>query len=194
MASRAPRREVTGGIAGGGLALLLAFAFAGSCTPPPPPQPDGLPEGGVASSPRRPPPTEDGAAGGPGPSTTVPDGRAPTTPLEPIVFGTQLCDSCRMVIAAPAFAVQVYSADGRVSSFDDPGCLVIEMETGRAVPLVFAFHHADADRWLSDDQVGFVRRAATPMEFGYAAVDAADAELTFAELRAELRARFGLTR
>jgi len=115
----------------------------------------------------------------------------PPTAAAPIRYGEQACDACVMVIGAPAYAAQAMTADGRVLSFDDPGCLVLEVVMGRLEPARSRFRHADEDRWLALDEVAFVRREGTPMDFGYAAVDRAEGELTFEQVRAEMDARFG---
>lgn len=125
------------------------------------------------------------------PDDPAPPRDTPTTAALPIRYGEQACDACVMVIGVPGSAAQATAADGRVLSFDDPGCLVLEVVMGRLASDRALFRHADEDRWLALDEVAFVRRDGTPMDFGYAAVDRADGELTFDEVRAEMDARFG---
>ncbi|MFO1050795.1 MAG: hypothetical protein U1F36_01105 [Planctomycetota bacterium] len=110
----------------------------------------------------------------------------------PVAFGSVACSSCRMQIDAPGYAVQCRAADGSLAVFDDPGCLVIEIETGRLQPTGVLFRHRSEDRWIPLARVGFVRDEGTPMRFGFAAVDRGAGTFSFDEVRAELRSRFGL--
>jgi hypothetical protein len=115
-----------------------------------------------------------------------------TSAFTPIAWGSQACDSCRMSIDAPAHATQAIADDGRVLSFDDPGCLVIEIGMGRLRPGEIRFRHVDEDRWLALDEAGFARREGTPMSFGYVAVDREHAALDFPQVVVEMTERFQL--
>jgi hypothetical protein len=91
---------------------------------------------------------------------------------QPVVWGKQACAFCRMHVSEPAFAAQLHTGEGEVLHFDDPGCL-FSLEHARQ-PSVHArwFHHVREDRWLSGDDVGFIRVEPTPMGFGLGAVEA----------------------
>src|SRR5512139_683025 len=66
---------------------------------------------------------------------------APTVPSGPvpIVWDKEPCAHCRMHIGDPRFAAQLQAADGRVASFDDPGCLFayVEAEAPEVTHLYF---------------------------------------------------------
>jgi copper chaperone NosL len=89
----------------------------------------------------------------------------------PIAFDREPCAHCRMLISDPAFAAQLESAEGETLSFDDPGCLLAELDA-HPNPRAVWFHHVREDRWLADGEVGFVRVPHTPMGYGLGAVAA----------------------
>jgi hypothetical protein len=76
-----------------------------------------------------------------------------------------------MLIGDPAYAAQLEGADGEVASFDDPGCLLAALDAYPDLRALW-FHHLREERWLSRDEVGFVRVPHTPMGYGLAAVAA----------------------
>jgi len=92
------------------------------------------------------------------------------------------------------FAAQCRAADGTLRVFDDLGCMVVEMGMGRLEARDVYFHHFEQERWVPLGNVGFVRFAATPMQFGYVAVDAAAGALSFEQIRAEMKQKFELQR
>lgn len=89
----------------------------------------------------------------------------------PIAFDREPCAHCRMLISDPAYAAQLESADGEVASFDDPGCLLAALDA-HPHPRALWFHHLREERWLTGDEVRFVRVPHTPMGYGLAAVGA----------------------
>jgi copper chaperone NosL len=48
-----------------------------------------------------------------------------------IHYGSDACDHCRMTIVDPAFAAQLVTRTGKTYRFDDPGCLVAFVTSGR---------------------------------------------------------------
>lgn len=111
---------------------------------------------------------------------------------QPIVWDKEPCAHCRMLISDPAFAAQLHREDGRVESFDDPGCLFARLEQDRSPVAALWFHHLREDRWLPGDGVAFVRIAPTPMDFGFGAVDPGTPEaLSLDEVREAVGARAG---
>jgi copper chaperone NosL len=52
----------------------------------------------------------------------------------PILYDTDACDHCRMTIADPTFAAQVVMRTGKRYVFDDPGCVVAFLSSGRVAP------------------------------------------------------------
>lgn len=96
-------------------------------------------------------------------ATAVPDGP------QPIAWDREACAHCRMHIGDPHFAAQLQATDGRVLSFDDPGCLIrFRAEQPIEVRAVY-FHHFGEDRWLTEGEVAFVPVASTPMGYGFGA-------------------------
>jgi hypothetical protein len=112
--------------------------------------------------------------------------------LGQVAWGAEPCASCGMPVAEKPYAAQCLDSEGRVLTYDDLGCLVIEMGSGRIEPRSIQFRHAREDRWIPLAEAGFVRDPATPMAFGFAAVEAAAGTLDFAAVHAELAARHDL--
>jgi len=48
-----------------------------------------------------------------------------------IHYASDACDHCRMTIVDPAFAAQLVTATGKIYRFDDPGCLLTFVSSGR---------------------------------------------------------------
>jgi len=99
--------------------------------------------------------------------------RLPDGPV-PIAWGKEACAHCHMHVSEAGFAVQAQTKTGDVLNFDDPGCFFSYLDDQRPDLHAVWFHHSREDRWLARDQVGFVAGAATPMDFGLAAVDATE--------------------
>src|SRR5262249_3364817 len=96
--------------------------------------------------------------------------RLPDAP-EPIAWDREACAHCHMHVGEPGFAAQASDADGRVYTFDDPGCL-LDWRAHRAEPPArIWFHHSTEDRWIPLERVAFLRGARSPMGSGLAAVD-----------------------
>jgi copper chaperone NosL len=91
----------------------------------------------------------------------------------PIVWNREPCAHCRMLVGEPAFAAQLVTRGGDVLAFDDPGCLFHYLEEQRPDVHRMWFHDSTAERWLTPEEVGFVRGAQTPMNYGLAAVPVA---------------------
>lgn len=115
--------------------------------------------------------------------------RLPDGPVE-IAWEQAACAHCHMHLSERAYAVQLQTSDGEVLNFDDPGCFFLYLaEAAPAVHEVW-FHHASQPRWLRRAEVGFVPAAATPMNFGLAAVDrAAPGAVSWEAARAVIAAR-----
>lgn len=89
----------------------------------------------------------------------------------PIAWDAEPCADCHMLIGDPAYAAQLQTEQGRVFDFDDPGCLFHFLRSHSLQARAIYFHHAQADRWLTRAEVGFVRGTHTPMGYGLVAVD-----------------------
>ncbi|GIW73095.1 MAG: hypothetical protein KatS3mg102_2637 [Planctomycetota bacterium] len=99
--------------------------------------------------------------------------RLPTGPLEP-VWDRQACAYCRMHLGERAFAAQLQTTGGEVRFYDDPGCLVRDLEETRPSVHAIWFHHLREQRWVRREQAGFVAVSPTPMGFGLGVVDAGE--------------------
>ena len=89
--------------------------------------------------------------------TRVPD------EVQPIAWNVEPCAHCHMLIGDPAYAAQVITDDGRVHSFDDPGCAARYIEKHRARVHRAWFHGGRGDGWIPLAEVGFVKVATSPM-------------------------------
>lgn len=111
---------------------------------------------------------------------------------QPIVYDREPCAHCRMLISEPGFAAQLEAQDGRVASFDDPGCLLAYLDAHGDAPRALWFHHSREERWLAGEEVGFVPAEHTPMGYGLAAVDAGTpGAIPLAEARRRVQERAG---
>lgn len=109
-------------------------------------------------------------------------GRGP----EPIAWGRDTCAACRMILSRPGFAGEMRDHQGRLTRYDDVGCLVRALAGAhREVPEAWVEDH-EGGGWVPLLTAHLVRteRADTPMGFGLVAF--ADAELArrFAEAHA----------
>ena len=96
----------------------------------------------------------------------VPDGPSA------IDYDHEACAHCRMLIGDPRYAAQLVTGDGDVLDFDDPGCLLRYVADAHPTVHRMFFRDAHRARWLVGPAVAFVVEA-TPMGYGYAAVDPA---------------------
>jgi hypothetical protein len=81
------------------------------------------------------------------------------------------CSECDMNIDQLNYLVELITTDGETFFFDDIGCLVLWLEN----------HHPDIDRiftktidthqWIEVEKVWYTRKAASPMGYGFAAVE-----------------------
>lgn len=99
-------------------------------------------------------------------SSSPPDG-----PVD-VVWDREACALCGMHIGEPAFAVQVHLRDGKVLSYDDPGCAMRHVASRGLDVYRMWFHHVHEDRWIPGDRVAFVETPTSPMGYRLGAVDA----------------------
>jgi copper chaperone NosL len=92
---------------------------------------------------------------------------------EPVAWDRVACARCQMLVSEPAFAAQLHTEAGEVLYFDDPGCLLLFVDERAPDVHAMYFHHLREDRWLSEEEVGFVPVETTPMGYGLGAVDRA---------------------
>jgi copper chaperone NosL len=104
---------------------------------------------------------------------------APGSGPRPLRYGVDACADCRMAVTRPGFGGELRDADGRLTTYDDAGCLLRAMVKR---------HGAMPEAWVEDhDGGGFVSLLAahlvrspqvdTPMGSGLVAFrDAASAD------------------
>jgi len=97
--------------------------------------------------------------------------RPPEGPVAVDWDGTR-CARCGMLVSDPAFAGQLHRSDGAVRHYDDPGCLLDdldEMELSE-VHAVWLHHHRES-RWIRLEDAVFARVPHSPMGYGLAALE-----------------------
>ena len=105
---------------------------------------------------------------------------------EPIQYGRDACAHCRMTLSQPGFGGEIRDRDGRLTKYDDVGCLL---------HAIFAAHREVPEAWVEDhDGGGFVplltahlvraEDASTPMGSGIVAFADGDAAGRFATAHA----------
>jgi copper chaperone NosL len=83
--------------------------------------------------------------------------------VQPVAWNAEACAHCHMLIGDPAFAAQVIDVDGKVLSFDDPGCAASYIRKHRDRIHRAWFHAGQGDGWIALADVGFARVAHSPM-------------------------------
>jgi copper chaperone NosL len=112
----------------------------------------------------------------------------PDGPIDP-TWSRTACARCGMLVGERAFAAQAHSASGEVRFFDDAGCLLLYGAEHPAEKSAW-FHHLREERWIPASLAGFVSAEATPMGYGFAAVDAGEpGAISRAEALAEVQRR-----
>ena len=91
------------------------------------------------------------------------------------------CERCSMTVSDRRFAAQVRAEPGGVvHGFDDPGCALLWIDErlgeGRR-PAELWVRDRSGRRWLPGLEAGWVAGEQTPMNYGFGATDAADADL-----------------
>lgn len=106
----------------------------------------------------------------------------PTQGPEPIAYGRDVCAQCRMHMSRVGFAGEMRDREGRLTKYDDIGCLLRAMAAEhREVHEVWVEDH-DSGAWISLLMAHFVRslRADTPMGHGIVAFETEPAASAFA--------------
>jgi hypothetical protein len=97
-------------------------------------------------------------------------GRPPEGPVA-VDWDATRCSRCGMLVSDPGFAGQLHLEDGSVRIYDDPGCLLLDLDElpPSRVHAVW-LHHREQDRWLPLADSAFVHVAHSPMGYGLAVV------------------------
>lgn len=101
---------------------------------------------------------------------------------EPLRYGVDACAECRMQVTRPGFGGELRDADGRLTTYDDVGCLIRAMLKRRgAMPEAWVEDHAGGG-FISLLSAHLVRGpgAETPMGYGIVAFRDEAAAETFA--------------
>jgi copper chaperone NosL len=100
---------------------------------------------------------------------------------EPLRYGVDACAECRMPVSRPGYGGELRDADGRLTTYDDVGCLVRAMlRRHGAIPEAWVEDHAGGG-FVSLLTAHLVRtRAETPMGSGIVAFREAGAAEAFA--------------
>ena len=101
-------------------------------------------------------------------------GDAGDTGPVPIVWGSDACDHCRMIVSEPPFAAQARFPAGKVEKYDDIGCLAHRLAAG-AVPTEAWVAEAGTGKWLDAHRAFYFKGKdlKTPMASGLAAFGSA---------------------
>lgn len=107
----------------------------------------------------------------------LPDSEKKTEGPPEIVFGSDSCAHCRMIISDARFAAGWRDKSGDETHFDDIGCMVNHArDYPPAQPATFWVHNYHTEEWLDAALASFVIDPSikTPMSYGIAASDSAE--------------------
>jgi len=91
----------------------------------------------------------------------------------PIALGAESCGHCHMTIADPRFTAEAISTTGKITAFDDVGCLAAWLgESSAPVASTWVTSFVDRHNWLSADSAVYLRTDSlrTPMASGLIAL------------------------
>lgn len=114
----------------------------------------------------------------------------PSGPIA-VAWDRDACAHCLMLVGEPRFAAQLHLHQGPVRVYDDPGCLLLDLDDIPSADIhAIYFHHLEADQWIESDRAGFVTASPTPMGFDLGVVDAsAPGSVPLTTARERVRAR-----
>jgi hypothetical protein len=100
---------------------------------------------------------------------TIVTGNTALKPL-PIKLGHTNDPQCAMLIKTEQNAVEVVAPDGRTWFFDDPGCMILWLESRplRDTAKIWV-HTIDTDRWVDAREAGYGVTDHTAMHYGFGA-------------------------
>ncbi|WP_201352688.1 hypothetical protein [Hydrogenimonas urashimensis] len=128
-----------------------------------------------------------GSGGGSGLSS--PDGG-------PVAFkpGSVTCPQCHMDVKSLTDSTELIDDNGRVTVFDDPGCMALWMDAHGIDPssAKIYVYTRDTHRWIDAAKAHYSQTDPTPMGYGFGAYEKpAEGRIAFKEMR--LRVLQGLT-
>lgn len=97
-----------------------------------------------------------------------------------VILNKQVCHFCGMHIGGIRFAGQIQT-ESETLFYDDMGCLIndlmnMENETIKKSVTAIYYHHYFEDRWISEDEVVFIKVEESPMGHNLAAITRYDPE------------------
>lgn len=112
-------------------------------------------------------------------------GRAATDAPPEILYGTDVCDNCNMIISEANYASAYWTVDGQARRFDDLGEMLAYMSKNPEETASVWVHDVNSAEWLRAENAFFVVNSGlmTPMGTGIVAVadEAAAAALAYGE-------------
>jgi copper chaperone NosL len=92
---------------------------------------------------------------------------------EPVALAPEdMCSYCRMAISEKQYAAELIDSDGTAFKFDDIGCMVHFLQSGKSKTIAASFVMDFSERqWLKADDAFYVRSSefTTPMNGGMVA-------------------------
>lgn len=122
----------------------------------------------------------------------IPAGCSPTSGPEPIAWGRDACEHCRMIISEARFAAEARGGSGnRLYKFDDIGCAAhwLKQAGWREEDLAefWVMNHEDGQSWLDARQAAYLVGVRSPMGYDFAAVPGPREDgVSFEEMRRRL--------
>lgn len=96
--------------------------------------------------------------------------------IDPIRFGYDACDNCKMKIMDPKFGGVITTAKGKTFKFDDVGCLLSYLKSNfknkNEIATIQIIDYSAPEKMLDKDSVFFIQSAQlrSPMSSGIAAI------------------------
>ena len=99
------------------------------------------------------------------------------------------CPQCHMEVDTLNHVVQVVLEDGKTYIFDDPGCVILWLDTNKIDPkkVVMWAYSRDTHRWIDAKKAYYSLTDNTPMKYGFGAYEKKkDSYITFDEMRIKM--------
>ena len=81
------------------------------------------------------------------------------------------CSECNMNIEALSYAAQIISENGNTYFFDDIGCVVLWLKNHTPEIHTILTQTQDTHKWVNAYEGWYIRTAASPMGYGFAAYE-----------------------
>ncbi|MBK7809930.1 MAG: nitrous oxide reductase accessory protein NosL [Saprospiraceae bacterium] len=93
---------------------------------------------------------------------------------EPVRYGSDLCQTCKMGIVQKGFAAEIVTKKGRVYKFDDVGCQILFFKSAQIkiedCAHILVLKHGTDQEWIEANKAIFITEVQikSPMNFNYA--------------------------